>query len=40
MFFSKADLQQHLKTFGEVKSEHEASFRKVHGRLEHGYEEA
>jgi hypothetical protein len=28
-----------MKRFGDNKAEHEFSYRKIHGRLEHGYSE-
>jgi uncharacterized C2H2 Zn-finger protein len=39
IFLTKADLQKHINCFGNVKEEHEFSYRKTHGRLEHGYGE-
>jgi len=39
IFLTKADLQKHLDCFSDVKEEHEFSYRKTHGRLEHGYGE-
>jgi hypothetical protein len=35
-FCSEADLQRHMESYGTSKSEHAETFRKVHGRLEHG----
>ncbi|MGA3289537.1 MAG: hypothetical protein ABSD42_04780 [Candidatus Bathyarchaeia archaeon] len=39
IFLTKADLQKHMNCFGNSKEEHEFSYRKTHGRLEHGYGE-
>jgi len=39
IFLTGADLQKHLNCFGEGKTDHEFSYRKTHGRLEHGYDE-
>jgi len=39
IFLTKADLQKHMEHFGEGKGEHEFSYRKTHGRLEHGFGE-
>ncbi|MGD0645384.1 MAG: hypothetical protein ABSA75_10810 [Candidatus Bathyarchaeia archaeon] len=38
-FLTKADLQKHISQFGNAKEEHEFSYRRIHGRLEHGYGE-
>ncbi|MGE5556518.1 MAG: hypothetical protein ACM3UY_09745 [Methanocella sp.] len=37
IFFSQADLQKHMAAFGQNKEQHIANYRKIHGRLEHGY---
>ena len=39
IFLTKADLQKHVNCFGDQKSEHEFSYHKTHGRVEHGYSE-
>jgi uncharacterized C2H2 Zn-finger protein len=39
IFLTKADLQKHMNSFGNVKEEHESSYRKTHARIEHGYGE-
>ena len=39
MFLTEADLQKHMKCFGDSKEQHEFNFRKTHGRIEHGYGE-
>lgn len=39
IFVTKADMQKHMNCFGDGKGEHEFSYRKAHGRLEHGYGE-
>ena len=39
IFFSEADLQKHLTHFGSNREQHEYSYKKTHGRLEHGYGE-
>jgi uncharacterized C2H2 Zn-finger protein len=39
IFLTQADLQKHISCFGDAKSEHEYQYRKVHGRIEHGYGE-
>jgi len=38
-FLTQADLKKHISHFGDIKQEHESNYRKVHGRLEHGYGE-
>ncbi|MCW4009432.1 MAG: hypothetical protein NWF05_02275 [Candidatus Bathyarchaeota archaeon] len=35
-FCTEADLKRHMDTYGATKAEHNAQFRRVHGRLEHG----
>ncbi len=37
LFFTQADLQKHMTTFGNIKEMHADNYRKTHGRLEHGY---
>jgi uncharacterized C2H2 Zn-finger protein len=37
LFFSQADLDKHIATYGAAKEVHEQNYRKTHGRLEHGY---
>ena len=37
VFLTKADLQKHLSCFGDAKEEHADSYRRTHGRVEHGY---
>ncbi len=39
IFFTQADLQTHLNHFSNQKAEHDYQYRKIHGRLEHGYNE-
>jgi Zn-finger nucleic acid-binding protein len=39
IFFSETDLQKHLTRFGSNREQHEYEYKKVHGRLEHGYGE-
>ena len=39
IFLTQADLQRHMDRFGDGKEEHEFSYRKTHGRIEHGYGE-
>ena len=39
IFLTAADLQKHMNCFGDDKKEHEFSYRKTHGRMEHGYSE-
>ncbi len=39
IFLTQADLQKHMACFGDVKGEHEYQYRKVHGKIEHGYNE-
>ncbi|MCW4003493.1 MAG: hypothetical protein NWE95_06240 [Candidatus Bathyarchaeota archaeon] len=39
IFFTQADLQKHLARFGSNHEQHEYSYKKTHGRLEHGYGE-
>ncbi len=39
IFFAKEDLQKHMSCFGDDKQNHEYTYRKVHGRIEHGYGE-
>jgi hypothetical protein len=39
IFFNQQDLDKHLISFGKDKTQHEYNYRKVHGRLEHGYGE-
>ena len=38
-FLTKADLQKHMRHFGDAKQEHEDRYRQIHGRIEHGYGE-
>lgn len=35
-FCTEADLEKHVKTYGNSKGEHSAEFQRTHGRLEHG----
>ena len=35
-FFTKADLEKHLATFGNAKEQHAEAYRRTHGRVEHG----
>jgi Zn-finger nucleic acid-binding protein len=37
IFLTQADLEKHTAAFGAVKEQHEYSYKKTHGRLEHGY---
>ena len=37
IFFSQADLEKHIATFGSSKEQHEQFYKRTHGRLEHGY---
>jgi uncharacterized C2H2 Zn-finger protein len=37
IFLIQADLQKHLSVFGTSKEQHEYTYKKTHGRLEHGY---
>lgn len=37
IFFSQADLQKHLVAMGQNKLQHDENYKKIHGRLEHGY---
>lgn len=39
IFLTKADLQKHINHFGTTKENHEYTYKKTHGRLEHGYGE-
>jgi Zn-finger nucleic acid-binding protein len=39
IFLNKADLEKHMKCFGEAKAEHASNYQKTHGRIEHGYSE-
>jgi hypothetical protein len=37
IFFTQADLDAHLKRFGNNPAMHVDEYKKVHGRIEHGY---
>ena len=39
IFLTQADLQKHVNCFGGNKVEHEFSYRRTHGRVEHGFGE-
>jgi len=39
IFLTQKDLEKHLNAFGNNKEQHEFSYKKTHGRLEHGYGE-
>jgi hypothetical protein len=39
IFVANADLQKHLGCFGDDIQNHEYNYRKVPGRIEHGYGE-
>jgi uncharacterized C2H2 Zn-finger protein len=37
IFLTQADLQTHVKRFGNLTNEHAEYYRRTHGRVEHGY---
>ncbi|MGD6934955.1 MAG: hypothetical protein ACQCN5_12190 [Candidatus Bathyarchaeia archaeon] len=37
IFFTQADLDAHLKRFGNNTAQHVEDYKKTHGRVEHGY---
>jgi len=37
IFFTQADLDVHMKRFGNNAVQHLEYYRKTHGRVEHGY---
>jgi Zn-finger nucleic acid-binding protein len=37
IFLTEGDLQKHLAAFGDQKAQHEYEYKKIHGKLEHGY---
>ena len=39
IFLTKADLEKHMKCFGDGKADHASFYQKTHGRIEHGYGE-
>ncbi len=39
IFSTQVDLKKHLLVFSDNKGQHEYNYKKVHGRLEHGYGE-
>jgi len=39
IFLTKADLEKHMKCFGDSKAEHASYYQRTHGRIEHGYGE-
>jgi hypothetical protein len=39
IFLTQADLQKHIGVFGNTTENHDFSYKKTHGRLEHGYGE-
>jgi len=39
IFLTKADLEKHMKCFGDNKAEHASIYQRTHGRIEHGYDE-
>jgi hypothetical protein len=39
LFFTQADLEVHMATFGGSKGQHDYEYKKTHGRLEQGYSE-
>lgn len=39
VFLTYADLQKHINVFGTVKEQHDYTYKKTHGRLEHGYDQ-
>jgi len=34
---TQSDLDRHMQVFGKSKEQHDALYKKTHGRLEHGY---
>jgi len=39
LFLTQSDLDKHMQVFGKIKEQHDALYKKTHGRLEHGYSE-
>jgi len=39
IFLTKADLEKHMKCFGDDKEQHASNYQRTHGRIEHGYGE-
>jgi hypothetical protein len=37
LFLNQADLQTHIKRFGNNPAQHLDEYKKTHGRIEHGY---
>jgi uncharacterized C2H2 Zn-finger protein len=37
VFLTQADLQKHLSCFGAEKEAHADSYKRTHGRVEHGF---
>jgi Zn-finger nucleic acid-binding protein len=39
IFLTNADLEKHMKCFGDSKEQHASNYQRTHGRIEHGYGE-